>query len=326
MGEKMLKHQPYSVPDEEMERQVLKYVDYVRDIASIDNRRMLVEEHVDITSVIPDTFGHCDAVVLSTEGSEQPYLELVDLKYGQGIVVEAEYNTQLMMYALGIIDMYDLDLEEVRLTIVQPRAYHPHGPVRTSIMTLEELEDFKTQVQSAYTQALEPNPPYKPGEKQCKWCTAQPVCPHLRDFVYNTAAECFAPFTPKTLPVSLDELAAILPHVDLIKNWCGSVVAEAQQLLEQGHKVPGYKLVRGRSNRRWTNEKEALERLTQMNYVDDDIFTKKFISPTQAEKLVGKDSYQDISDLVFKPQGKITVAVESDPRQPVNPFEGFDQN
>lgn len=319
------------IVDAEMARQVEKYTSYVQGAVTWD-ALLWVENRLSMESIHPNMFGTADAVIVSED-----YLEIIDLKYGKGVVVEVDDNPQLALYATGVLFhlakhglRYEDDFE-VKLTIAQPRAPHAAGPIRTTVLTIAQLRDFKNQVKKALDIALGDNPPFGPGSDTCRWCEGAPTCKALAEYNLKVAKLEFAdlvesPLTLKqTLPnvdeLSEADLANILKHSKSIEQWLNSVVEKATALLRADKKVPGYKLVYGRSNRAWSHESEVLARLEEYGTDIERLYEKKFLSPTKAEKELTDAEWDIVRDLVYKPTGKITIAPETDGRPAVNPNE-----
>lgn len=175
---------------------------------------------------------------------------------------------------------------------------------------------------------LRDDAPFNPGEKQCQFCRAKATCRALAEHSVAVAAEDFkaidAPITLKTPDtLSNTEISALLPQMNLIVGWTKAVNAYALGELQQGREVPGYKLVAGKSNRAWSDEGAAEKALRKSKLKVTDIFTKKLISPKQAEDLLGK-GHPILKKCVVKPEGKPTIAEVSDKRPPLQAPLGQD--
>lgn len=333
IGEKILIGKRYWEVDSEMARHVKRYTDHVREHA-YDPTYIQVEAKIDLTFLADNMFGHVDALVYEPE---EKRLNIMDLKYGQGILVEADENTQLMLYALGALKEFqkfheDSAITTIRLHIIQPRGRHPMGPIRWWDLTPEDLADFQVRVSTAiglikdHTTML----PAKrtPGDKQCRWCDARSVCPELASFVVQTAQEEFADFLPNDMPpsdsvepdsiphLSKEQMNYLLLQVPTIKVWVNAIETACQEILEKGGKLDDFKLVRGRSIRRWDDATIMPDILAE--YGIEAPYTKKLLSPTQAEKLLDKDGRISLNEeYVVKPEGKITIARATDKRAAV---------
>lgn len=301
------------------------FVDHCRELQQRAGKYHWTEQKFNLGAFNPPgpMFGTADFMAL-VDG----ILYVPDLKYGQGVVVEAKGNPQLRYYALGALLALPrgLEVREVVMTIIQPRVQHPDGVIRSETIAVEELLGFANELLAAARATQAPDAPLVPG-KHCKWCPAAGVCPAQRDHVQELAQIEFAnaplemPRAPETL--SDAELVSVLSLVPMLENWAASVRAHAQAKLERGESLPGMKLVEGRANRKWSNEEEAEQFFLADGYEKDEITTTKLKSPAQMEKVVGKKNLP--TDLVFKPQGKMHLVPESDPRPAVliTPGEEF---
>lgn len=335
--------------DDEMVEAVSRYVDTVWALAQ--GNELMVEQRVDFSQVVcvENSFGTADAVIIT--GNE---LQIHDLKYGRGVRVDAEYNEQLQLYALGALEMFGMlyDFETVRLFIHQPRLNH----VSEWALTVEELQAFGEQAREAAAntivisgiadcEGVESLPPenFTPGEKQCRFCKAKGgLCTAEAQARLNAVADDFVDLTQqigeqlvdaaKRVPMLTNEqLADIYSQVGLIESFCKAVCNRVSAELNAGHPVPGFKLVTGKQgNRAWSDEEAARALLKdQFRYKVEEVFDLKLISPTKAEKLIKKASprrWPKVEALITRADGKPTVVPESDPRpaldiNPVNDFE-----
>lgn len=292
--------------DDEMVTHVNGYISYVRHMTNYCDL-FFVEERLDFSHYVPDGFGTSDIVAL--RGNQ---LVIIDLKYGKGIEVGAEDNSQLMLYALGAYEEYSFvsDIETVLMCIYQPRKNN----VSEHEIKIDELLRWGKWVKEQATLANSTDAPRVPGEKQCQWCRAKATCPALFEHTQRVISAEFddldAAENPDALPI--DKLKLVLDNKKLIEGYLSAVEKHAMQLAEQ-NELPGYKLVEGRSIRRWRDEAIAVKVLSEQ-YDEDVLYERKFISPTKAEKLVGKKGKERLAELVEKPRGKATLAPEDDKR------------
>lgn len=295
----------------DMAEHVEKYVNAVRMYAA--GSELIVEERVPIAHITGEegAGGTADALILAD--SE---LQLHDLKYGRGVAVYAEENEQLMMYALGALELYGAlgDFERVRLVIHQPRI----GNLSEWDCTIADLQAFATRVGIAAAQTSQTGDAalFHPGEKQCRFCKAKATCPALAREVAETTAADFADLTQTTLPVPVD-IGAAMSKVDLIETWCKAVRAETERQLLDGLPVAGWKLVEGRKGARsWISEDDAETAMKAMRLKQDEMYTFKVISPTQAEKLLKESPrrWTKLQGLITQREGGPSVAPESDKR------------
>lgn len=331
---------------------VQTYVDTVRQYA--EGHELLVEQKVDFSAHVgqPEQFGTSDAVILTADGTE---IILIDLKYGRGVKVSAEANEQLMLYALGAYDQFGMlldDVQRVRLVIHQPRISEAPSEWDCSIADLltfagkakerafHAIQVLHHEEEGALIHHL------RPDEKACRFCNAKAICPALREHVLATVTDDFVDLddpapkfeAAKERVQNIDnaELAKLLPHLELIEQWCSAVRGRAHDELEHGRDVPGYKLVLGRAGARaWRDENEAEQKLKSMRLKQEEMYQFKLISPTTAEKLhksgvIGQRQWPALQDFIVQPSGKPTVVPVSDKRQAVQPtvvagdFENLD--
>ena len=275
------------------------YLDYVRGIAN--GAKIGVEMRFDLGRWIPDGFGTADAVVFS--GST---LHVIDLKYGQ-IKVEAYDNPQLKTYALGAVRSLHkrgIEVKSVELHIAQPRIRN----FDTFSLDLSALLLFGQEVKAACESSLKPGAPYNPTESNCRYCRFAPKCAALHKSVVAIVSEDFEPLSPKEMSVS--QIITVLKHKKMIETWLDKVSKHSAELAESGYKLQGYKLVEGRTQRRWNARAEEV----LVSMLGDDAFDKKLIGLTAAKKLVPDDVMLSITN---KPPGKITLVETSDPRPEV---------
>lgn len=314
--------------DSEMAKQVTKYVDYVRGATTWD-ATLWVENRLSLEFIEVDMFGTADAIIVSKDS-----VEVVDLKYGKGVVVEVEDNPQLALYAIGVLahlaknGLRFQDDFEVKLTIAQPRAPHADGPVRSATKTIAQLKDFKHLVKEAITISKREDAPFGPGADQCRWCEGAPTCRAFAEYNLKVAQLEFADMIKSPLEVKQklpsveelteEELSRIMTHSKAIENWLSAVGERAIALARAGIEIPRYKLVYGRSIRAWSDEIDVLNVLEKYGTDTERMYEKKFLSPTKAEKELTKDEWEIVKEFVFKPTGKITLAPETDGRPAVD--------
>jgi len=300
--------------DQEMAEAVQVYLDYVRSIPSAE---LLVERRVDFSQWVPDGFGTADTVLLYDN-----VIHIVDLKYGKGVHVNAENNPQAALYALGAYADYGFvaDIDTVRISIVQPR----RDNISEWELSLEDLLRFGEQAAHAAEAALAPNAPRIPGEKQCRFCKAKATCAALANMTAETLMSDFDDISGAPPPNTLTplQLSKVMRAKPLIEAWLASVEAIVRKTLAEGKPLPGFKLVEGRSNRKWADEKVAGEELEFL--LGEAAWIKKPISPTQAEKALGKKDKSVIENLIVKPPGAPVIVSDSDPRPAIGDEIGLE--
>ncbi|CCW29242.1 putative protein p51 [Xenorhabdus nematophila F1] len=334
--------------NEEMAEYVGQYVETVWGLAQ--GKELLIEQRVDFSDVIgvENSFGTADAIIIN--GTE---LQIHDLKYGRGVKVFSENNEQLMLYALGALDQFDMlyEFDTVRLFIHQPRLNH----VSEWSVSVDDLRQFGEQAKEAAASVITtftiaqcggvdtlPSDSFTPGNKQCRFCKAKGgLCAVETQHNLSVIAEDFVDLTEPLEPqlsgatervntLDNEKLSVIYNQLDVIESWCKAVRSRVSDELNAGHTIHGFKLVAGKQgNRAWGAEANAEEMLKTFRLKQDQMYNQKLISPTQAEKLLKKDSprrWAKLEPLIIRPDGKPTVVPESDPRpaldvNPINDFE-----
>ncbi len=293
--------------DAEMDALTDDYVAFIqerlRDVrATCADPTVLIEQRLDFSHVVPGGFGTGDCVIIA-----EPVLHIIDLKYGQGVMVEAEHNPQLMLYALGAVEAFGslYDITEVAVTIFQPR----RSNVSTWTIPVTELETWAEQVvKPRAALAARGDGEFAPGE-WCRFCKLAPTCRTRAEANLALAKHEFAP--PAELTDA--EIAQVLAQLPDLKAWAADVEAHALSLaVNQGKTWPGFKLVEGRSIRKYVDE-SAVAQAAEAAGVD--VRDRKLKTITALEKQLGKKRFATLlGDLVVKPAGKPTLVPESDKR------------
>ena len=272
---------------------------------SCPDAQLKLEQRLDFSRWVPDGFGTGDAVIVSEE-----LLEVCDLKYGKGVPVFAENNPQARCYGLGALHCYGVlyGFKHVRNTIIQPRL----DSVTEEMLTTDELLQWaETELKPAAELAWKGKGEFNPGD-HCKFCAARAIC-------YTRATKAMTIFkhgfeTPGVIPD--DAIPEILAVADTAIDWIKDLQAYALSQALRGQEWPGYKLVRGkRPPRKWVDEEEAKHQLIRAGY-EPEVYTEtKFKSPSNIEKLVGKQAFEAIfATLVTQGDGALTLVPESDKR------------
>lgn len=268
---------------------------------------LLIEQKLDFSCYVPEGFGTGDCIIISDDK-----LHIIDFKYGQGILVEAEHNPQMMLYALGALEIYDAlyDIKEVSMTIFQPRREN----VSTWTIPIGELkawaeEELKPRAQMAYDGEGE----YLPGE-WCTFCKAAVKCRARADEKMKLARMEFK-MPPLLTDAEIEEVLTVLP--DLTK-WANEITAYATEAaIQHGKEWNGFKVVEGRSNRKYRDEHLVAEAAKEHGYTD--IYRQSLIPMTEMQKLMGKSVFEEIlGDLIYKPPGKPTLVPNTDKRPAMN--------
>jgi len=266
-----------------------------------------VEQRVDASEYVEGCFGTADMVIVTDS-----YIHIIDLKLGRGVQVDAERNPQLMIYGLGVLSKAELlyDPKVVRLTIFQPRLCHSS----TWEIAPEELKKWGEEVlRPRGAMALMGAGEFAAGS-WCRFCKARNQCRARAEEFLKLAQMEFRQ------PALLDdeEVAEVLRRSDELAKWAADVYAFAQdEAIIHGKKWPGYKVVEGRSVRKYSSEEEVITAAQASGYTD--IFKKTLIGIGDMERLMGKDEFNRIPGAyVYKPQGKLTLVPDSDKRTAIN--------
>jgi len=307
LGKVLPEHDAFIVT-QDMADYVQQYLDYVRSLGGTQ----FYEIRVDFSEWVHEGFGTSDAIVI-----KDTTMHIIDLKYGKGIKVYANDNSQARLYALGAYYMFDgiMDIKHVVVSIVQPRLDHIDV---SDPISIEDLMKFGEYARIKADEALSGNAQRVAGEKQCQFCKAKATCPEQKRLVEKTMLSAFDQLdeAPQIDKLSDDDLRQALDNKKLIVSWLDAVETRVMDKLTSGDGFTGYKLVEGRSLREWTDEQIAASTLLEL--LGEEAYSKKLISVTQAEKVLGKAKAGVLNELVNKPAGKPTLAPESDKRPAIN--------
>ena len=296
---------------DEMYEEVQKYVDYVLEqfIASKQVTKdaiLLIEDKIDLLFLIEDGFGTCDAEIIA-----DGVLEVIDLKYGKGIAVSANDNSQLKLYALGAYAKNSLlyDIKTIKLTIAQVRL----DAISSYTLTPDELVTWgETFVKPRAELATKGEGELCTGE-WCKWCRAKAKCSKMAEECLQQARVDFA--DPKVL--TDEQILECYKQLDKIADWAKAVSEYVEKEALAGREWDGYKLVEGRSNRKWSDEDKIKEVLKSELYEEKEYLNVKLKGIGDIEKLVGKTNFTKIvGSYVEKPAGSPTLVPSSDKREP----------
>ena len=259
-----------------------------------------VERRVDFGDRLAGVFGSCDLL-----GRIDDCAVVLDWKFGDGVGVEVEDNPQLLFYAAAALRTPGLEwvfkgATEIELVIVQP----PH--VRRWKTDFARVNHFARELEYAVALAQKPDAKLATGD-HCRWCAAKPICPQMTGAVERSLQAQIA-----TLDAA--EIGELLAKADLVEQWISDLRDLAHQMLEGGASVPGYKLVAKRGVRQWRDEDEAARTLADLGV---DPFTKKIVSPAQAEKLLKPLKKTLQADMTMSVSSGNTLAREDDPRPAV---------
>lgn len=288
------------------------YVNYV--IGQIEKAKreckhpiFAVEQRVDISDYVPDCFGTADMVIVTDK-----VVHVIDLKLGRGVEVSAVENPQIMAYGLGVLAIAEMlyDIEIVRMTIYQPRLNN----YSTWEITPEELKKWGEEIlRPRSSMALAGMGEFQAGS-WCRFCKARNQCrARAEEFLKLAQMEFRQPAL-----LADDEIAKILTVADDLSKWASDIYSFAQdQAITHGKQWEGFKLVEGRSNRKYTSDAEVIEAAKAAGYTD--IYKKSLIGVSEMERLMGKKEFSRIlGRLVYKPEGKVTLVPNSDKREAIN--------
>ena len=302
-------HRDNDFYSDEAENVTDEYVDFCIETieavrTSCPDPLILVEHRLDFSEYVPGGFGTGDLVIVA-----DGVLEIADFKGGRGVRVEADHNSQLMLYGLGALLEFDplYDIKTVRMTIVQPRLNN----ISTFEITADDLvlwaeRDVKPRAQLATKGEGE----FCAGE-WCRFCKARHTCRKRSEYHMRLAERDFK--QPDLLTDA--EIIDILPVAESLNSWVQDIISYATQQAVGGKAWPGYKLVAGRSVRRYTSEAEVIKAATEAGYTD--IYKTSLLGVGDLEKRMGRKKFSEVlGKYVVKPVGAPQLVPESDPRKP----------
>lgn len=340
--------------DEEFAEAVDLYVGYVRALRAMGyvvalERRVSPQVHWEgLDPLDVHLFGTSDCVAYHPPTRT---LAIGDLKFGRGVAVNAVGNSQLRYYGSGAAHASVLEpmcrnegvtyngVDRVELTIIQPRAFHPDGPVRRDILSFADLRDWaRTTLYDGVKTALDDNGQTLDAGDHCRFCPVLTACEKPEELSRAVAMAAFstpAVNTPAAVPfdalldpdapdadlpgvhISDAKLADLLDKIELLEPWMRALRALAQERMEAGTTVPGWKVVPKRALRRWAEDEdvEVLTALARAGLHEDDYSTTKPLTPAQVERKVGRKTYEAaVAPHVVKRSSGNTIASDGDPR------------
>ena len=296
---------------DEMEECADDYRDYICDLVGqakqiCKDPITMIEQHLDFSCWVPDGFGTGDFLLVA-DGE----LNICDFKYGRGVPVYADHNPQMMLYGLGALNLFDClyDIKTVTMTIFQPRLSN----ISIWSLTAEELYKWaEEELKPKAAMADKGEGEYTPGS-WCRFCKARNQCRARAESFLELAKMEFQP--PALL--SDEEIAEVMQQAGELSRWASDVMAYAEAMaINEGKHFDGYKLVEGRSNRRFTDTAAVEKVARDAGYTD--IYNKSLITLTAFEKLMGKEDFNALlGKYVEKPKGKLTLVPVSDKRPEV---------
>ena len=295
--------------DTEMAECTDSYLQYItEEMAKYRKPVVMVEQRLNFSSYVPDGFGTGDCIIITDE-----VLTVIDFKYGKNVLVSAENNSQMMLYALGALDMFGIlyDFKEIRMVIFQPRMEN----VSEYTISVEKLLEWAENTLKPTAQlAAEGKGEFQVGE-HCRFCKVKATCRKRAEHNLMLAQYDFA------MPAELEdtEITAILEKADKLVSWVNDIKDYALSQALAGRHWTGWKLIEGKSNRKYTDENAVAEKVKSASA---DPYEHKVLGITAMTKLLGKTKFNELlSGLIYKPQGKPTLVPESDKRPEWNSAE-----
>ena len=292
--------------NEEMEDCAVSYASFVSEIVAkakdiCSDPVVLIEQHLDYSKFVQEGFGTGDCIVIA-DGE----LHIIDYKHGRGVLVEADNNPQMKLYALGALEIFDgiYDIETVSMTIFQPR----RGNVSTYSLSKADLYAWAEEVLKPIAElAYKGEGQYNCGE-WCQFCKAKTDCRKRAEANMELAKYDF--MDPPLL--TDEEIEDVLCKVDNLVAWANDVKEFAFQAAMSGKVWNGWKLVEGRSVRKYVNDEAVAATVSEAGY---DPYEKKLLGLTEMQKRLGKSKFEELlGSLIHRPQGKPTLVPESDKR------------
>ena len=296
--------------NEEMEECAAGYAAYVVELLETAKQNcsdpvVMIEQRVDFSRWVQEGFGTADCILIA-DGT----LNICDYKHGQGCLVDSDHNPQMMLYALGALEIFDgiYDIDTVRMTIYQPRKSN----ISIFEMSKDELLKWaEIELTPKAQLAYEGQGNFSCGE-WCRFCKAKAECRERA--IYNLRLAQYDFLNPALLQD--DEIADILGRIDALTSWASDVKEYALQQAISGKEWIGWKLVEGRSNRKYTSESAVAATVEGAGF---DPYERKVLGVTAMQKLLGKTRFEELlAPYLEKPQGKPTLVPESDKRPAMN--------
>lgn len=269
------------------------------------------EVRVPLDEYIPEGFGTCDCCMIGGDT-----LRIFDYKHGKGVKVESENNPQMRLYALGALakfrPIYGDAIKRVTTAIIQPRISED---ISEETMTVEELlawgESIKPKARAAFTGI---GAEFHAGE-WCRFCAGKAQCKARADGY--TALEEFAAMKPAENKLTDEQVAELLHKAEGLKAWYEDLQEYARSAIMAGRQISGWKVVEGRSARKFTDTDKALAALIQAGYEEPVLYKREPLTLAQLEKMCGRKKFQEIcGQFITTPPGNPTLVVESDKRPP----------
>nr|DAH06898.1 MAG TPA: PD-(D/E)XK nuclease superfamily protein [Caudoviricetes sp.] len=321
LGEKDLTMPPVGIFDfNEIDCYTDVYADYVVDKIETIRKAcpdaiVLVEQRLDFSDYVKDGFGTGDIVIVADE-----VIQVVDFKYGKGVQVSAEDNPQMKLYALGALKLYDYlyNIKTVQMAIVQPRLSN----ISECEISVEDLLEWAENTLKPIAElAAKGDGKFNAGE-HCRFCKVKATCRERSNYMLELTKHEFA--EPSELTDA--EIEAVLHKASELSRWANDVFAYAQtKAINEGREWKGFKIVEGRSQRKYADEKKVADVCRNNGYQMSQLFKSSLIGITDMEKLLGgKQKFNELlGSYIIKPKGKLSLVPMSDKREAVNIFSEF---
>lgn len=316
---------------------VTVYVDYCQGLMT-PGAKVMIEHRFDLSPLNPPDpmFGTGD---FTAWWPKERHLHIADYKHGSGVNVVVEENDQLMMYALGAVVELGVKPDLITVAIVQPRtAGEGEDGVKVWTFTYDDLKAWKRRAWKAAKKAVamadgDMMPELKVGS-WCRFCKAQGVCPAQKTLAVETAQTDFAAMDghdvfPSVLTLTREELGDALAKFHFIEEWMAAARAHAIGLLNKGEEIPGFKMVPKRAMRKWKDsDDEIIEQLQKLGLPEEDLYTKKLVSPAQAEKVIKAlfpaGARPTVEELVTRVSSGSNLVPVEDPRPAITSVSAAD--
>ena len=297
-----MQYEGITLTDELFEEKMVPALEALDEIDPKARMEYMVETQVNFGDLLPGVFGSADLL-----GRMDNRAIVLDWKFGDGVPVPAEENMQGMFYAAAAMRTKGCEwifegVSEVEIIIVQPPS------IKRWVTTVERIKQFEADLVRAVKASKFADAPIKTGS-HCRWCAAKPICPQMTGAVDRAVKASLTEINP-------EQLSHYLAQADMLEDWITDLRKLAHDMLENDVKVPGFKLVAKRATRQWTDEEKAASALRQV-LGEDDVYTKKIVTPAQAEKLLKKAKQELPAELVVSVSSGSTLAPDSDPRPAV---------
>lgn len=310
-----------SAEQEEIDRYTDSYAYYVTDKIetirkSCPDAVVLVEQRLDFSNYVEDGFGTGDLVIVADD-----VIQVIDFKYGKGVAVSAEHNPQMMLYALGALNLYDYlyDIKTIKMSIVQPRL----DSISEWELSVDELLSWAENTLRPIAQlAAKGEGEFKAGS-HCRFCKLRATCRKRAELMLETAKHEFK----EPAELTDDEISGVLTIAADLSKWAEDVFAYAQaKAINEGKHWRGFKVVEGRSKRQYADEGKIAEVCRDNGYTLSQIYKNTLIGITEMEKLMGKKQFRELlGEYIIKPKGKLTLVPETDKREEVHTLGDFDE-